>query len=85
MERQRRSDLNQAYAILKNFVPSIANSDRASKQMVLDKAIEHCKALKRREVAARDQRRLLTSRNETLRKKLALLQYQLKRPNGGRD
>ena len=85
MERQRRSDLNQAYATLKDFVPAIANSDRASKQMVLDKAIEHCKALKSREVAARDQRRLLTSRNETLRKKLALLQYQLKKPNGGRD
>ena len=77
MERQRRSDLNQAYAILKNFVPSIANSDRASKQMVLDKAIEHCEALKGREEAARDQRRLLSSRNEALRKKLALLQSQL--------
>lgn len=77
MERQRRSDLNQAYATLKDFVPSIANSDRASKQMVLDKAIEHCEALKGREEAARDQRRLLSSRNEALRKKLALLQSQL--------
>ena len=77
MERQRRSDLNQAYATLKDFVPSIANSDRASKQMVLDKAIEHCEALKSREETVRDQRRLLMSRNEALKKKLALLQSQL--------
>ena len=74
MERQRRLDLNQAYAALKDLVPSIANSARVSKQMVLDKAIEHCKALKSREEEARDKRRLLTMRNEALRKKLDLLQ-----------
>ena len=76
MERQRRSDLNQAYATLKDFVPAIANSDRASKQMVLDKAIEHCEALKRREAEVRDQRRQLSARNEALRKRLETLQRQ---------
>ena len=76
MERQRRSDLNQAYATLKDFVPAIANSDRASKQMVLDKAIEHCQALRSREEAAREQRRQLSLRNEALRRKLELLQTQ---------
>ena len=77
MERQRRSDLNQAYATLKDFVPAIANSDRASKQMVLDKAIEHCQALRSREEAVREQRRQLSQRNEALRRKLELLQTQL--------
>ena len=77
MERQRRSDLNQAYATLKDFVPAIANSDRASKQMVLDKAIEHCQALRSREEVAAEQRRKLGLRNEALRRKLELLQSEL--------
>ena len=77
MERQRRSDLNQAYATLKDFVPAIANSDRASKQMVLDKAIEHCQALKSREEVVAEQRRKLRMRNEALRRKLELLQSEL--------
>ena len=78
MERQRRSDLNQAYATLKDFVPAIANSDRASKQMVLDKAIEHCQTLKSREEVAAEQRRKLGQRNEALRRKLELLQSELR-------
>jgi len=77
MERKRRSDLNRAYAILKDFVPSIANSDRTSKQMVLDKAIEHCKMLKTREETSREQRKKLSQQNEQLRKKLQLLESQL--------
>ena len=77
MERQRRSDLNRAYAILKDFVPSIANSDRTSKQMVLDKAIEHCTMLRKREEASREQKRNLHHRNEALRKKLQQLETQL--------
>ena len=77
MERQRRSDLNQAFATLKDFVPLLANSARASKRMVLDKAIEHCEALKSWEEAAMEQKRLLTLRNEALKKNLALLQSKL--------
>ena len=77
MERKRRSDLNRAYAILKDFVPSIANSDRTSKQMVLDKAIEHCKMLKTREETSREQRKKLSQQNEQLRKKLQLLESQI--------
>merc|ERR1712203_138692 len=53
MERQRRQDLKNAYDSLKDFVPTIANSDRASKQMVLDKAIDYCKTLKNKEGDAR--------------------------------
>ena len=77
MERQRRSDLNQAYATLKDFVPAIAHSDRASKQMVLDKAIEHCTSLRSREEQIRETRRILEKRNQELRKKLQLLESQM--------
>lgn len=77
MERQRRTDLKRAFDELKDYVPSIAQSDRTSKQMVLDKAIEHCKTLRRSEEAGRDQKKNLLKRNEQLRKKLALLQSQL--------
>ena len=77
MERQRRSDLNQAYATLKDFVPTIAHSDRASKQMVLDKAIEHCTSLRSREEQIRETRRSLEKRNQELRKKLQLLESQM--------
>ena len=77
MERQRRSDLNQAYTTLKDFVPTIAHSDRASKQMVLDKAIEHCTSLRSREEQIRETRRSLEKRNQELRKKLQLLESQM--------
>ena len=78
MERQRRTDLKNAFDQLKDFVPSIAHSDRASKQMVLDKAIEHCKSLRLKEENVRNQRRNLVQRNELLRKKLLLLESQTK-------
>ena len=77
MERQRRTDLKNAFDQLKDYVPTIANSDRASKQMVLDKAIEHCKALKMKENSAREQRKNIVQRNELLKKKLALLESQI--------
>merc|ERR1719348_406751 len=57
MERQRRTDLKNAFDSLKDFVPTIANSDRASKQMVLDKAIDYCKTLKSKEWTTREARK----------------------------
>ena len=77
MERQRRTDLKRAFDKLKDYVPSIAQSDRTSKQMVLDKAIEHCKTLRRSEESVREQKKNLLRRNELLKKKLALLQSQV--------
>ena len=77
MERQRRTDLKRAFDKLKDYVPSIAQSDRTSKQMVLDKAIEHCRTLRRTEESGREQKKNLLRRNEFLRKKLAHLQSQL--------
>jgi len=77
MERQRRTDLKNAFDQLKDFVPTIANSDRASKQMVLDKAIEHCKSLKMKEISVREEKKNIVQRNELLKKKLALLESQI--------
>ena len=77
MERQRRTDLKRAFDKLKDYVPSIAQSDRTSKQMVLDKAIEHCRTLRRNEESVREQKRNLQRKNELLRKKLALLHSHL--------
>merc|ERR1719193_2293068 len=77
MERQRRTDLKNAFDQLKDYVPTIANSDRASKQMVLDKAIEHCKSLKMKEITAREEKKNIVQRNELLKKKLALLESQI--------
>ena len=77
MERQRRTDLKNAFDSLKDFVPTIANSDRASKQMVLDKAIDYCKTLKSKEWVAREARRSLVQKNESLRKRLAEIESQM--------
>ena len=77
MERQRRSDLNREYAKLKDYVPSIASSDRTSKQIILDKAIEHCIQLRNRDLTCRDQLKTLSQKNQELRKKLMQLESQL--------
>jgi len=77
MERQRRTDLKNAFDSLKDFVPTIANSDRASKQMVLDKAIDYCKTLKSKEWTTREARRSLVQKNESLRKRLAEIESQM--------
>merc|ERR1711892_928692 len=77
MERQRRTDLKSAFDQLKDVVPNVANSEKASKQMVLDQAIDHCKSLKRKEINAREQKKNVVQRNELLKKKLALLESQM--------
>jgi len=77
MERQRRTDLKNAFDTLKDCVPTIANSDRASKQMVLDKAIDYCKVLKSKEISVKEIRKSWVQRNEALRKKLALIESQM--------
>lgn len=77
MERQRRNDLKNAFDSLKDFVPTIATSDRASKQTVLNKATDYCKNLKSKEFNTREQRKTLVQKNESLRKRLALLESQM--------
>ena len=77
MERQRRNDLKNAFDSLKDFVPTIANSDRASKQMVLDKAIDYCKNLKSKEWTTRKAKETLAQKNDSLRKRLAEIESQM--------
>ena len=72
-ERQRRTDLKNAFEYLKFRVPDIASSDRVSKQMILDKAIGFCRSLKTKEAGVRQHHKLLVERNELLRKKLESL------------
>merc|ERR1712106_370831 len=51
MERQRRVDLKNAFDSLKTCVPDIAETDRASKLMILDRAADFCQELSRKESA----------------------------------
>jgi hypothetical protein len=75
-ERQRRTDLKNAFDYLKRRVPAIASSERVSKQMILDKAIDFCKSLKAKESSVRQHHKLLAERNELLRKKIQSLKLQ---------
>ena len=76
MERQRRNELRNAYEFLKKYVPSVANTDRASKQMILDKAIEHCHTVTTKEEAMSKQRQALYEKKIALQKRIMQLQRQ---------
>lgn len=74
MERQRRTDLKNAFDFVKDSVPTISSSDRVSKQMILDKAIEFCRALRQRDVQIIKQRRALLEQNAALKLRLQSLE-----------
>jgi len=74
MERQRRVDLKNAFDGLKICVPEIADSDRASKLMILDKAADFCQSLKRKESTLNSEKDKEKRKNILLRKKLSMLQ-----------
>ena len=76
MERQRRNELKTAFDLVRTCVPTISASDRASKQMILDKAIDFCRGLRVKEARACRERRALLERNARLLKQLALLRKQ---------
>jgi len=78
MERQRRVDLKNAFDALKMCVPEIADSDRASKLMILDKAAEFCQSLLRKETSLTTEREKEKRRNTLMRRKLTLLKTQSK-------
>jgi len=77
MERQRRNDLKIAFDTLRNHMPTLAKSERASKQVVLDKAIDFCNDLKRREIQKRKEKQMVAHKNEELNRKLAYLQSEI--------
>jgi len=77
MERQRRVELKDALEEVKLSVPSIAQSERASKLTILTKATDYCNQLSSRSVKLR--RDLATEKNRSLqlKKKLRALQAEL--------
>lgn len=76
MERQRRNELRNAFDYLKNYVPCVAKSDRASKQMILDKAIEFCQTVKYKEENLNKERQALHEKKIALQKRIMQLQRQ---------
>ena len=70
MERQRRVDLKRAFDGLKICVPELAESDKVSKLMILDKAADFCQMLKLKELN-------LSSEKDRERKKYLLLKKKL--------
>merc|ERR1712212_1439698 len=81
MERQRRNELKLSYDKLKTVLPEIAESDKASKQQILDKAVETCKVIKSTELSLQNRKNSLTKSNALLKEKLRLLKAEVKRKN----
>lgn len=75
MERQRRIDLKRAFDCLKICVPELAESDKASKLMILDKAANFCQTLKKKELTLNAEKERHRRRQFHLKKKLSLLEY----------
>ena len=77
MERQRRNELKGAFDDLKACIPNIATSEKVSKQMILDTALDNCRLLKSREISLKMRMDKLKKGNADLRKKLKSLQISL--------
>lgn len=81
MERQRRNELKVAFDDLKVCLPEISTSDKASKQQILDKAVETCKVVKSNESSLAQKKIALSKNNSLLKEKLKLLKADVKRRN----
>jgi predicted DNA-binding protein YlxM (UPF0122 family) len=73
MERQRRNELKVAFDDLKIHLPEIAASDKASKQQILDKAVETVVSMKSTETSLKTKVSSLNKTNSSLRDKLRKL------------
>jgi len=73
MERQRRNELKVAFDVLKVHLPEIATSDKASKQQILDKAVETCLSIKTTETSLKSKASSLNKTNSLLKEKLRKL------------
>jgi len=73
MERQRRNELKLSFDKLKTVLPELATSDKASKQQILDKAVETVKMIKSTEASLSNRRNNLNKSNTALQEKLRLL------------
>jgi len=74
MERQRRNDLKLSFNELKAVIPNIAKSEKVSKQMILDTALENCKLLKSRDISMKMRIEKLKKGNAELKLRLQQLQ-----------
>merc|ERR1711936_205456 len=79
MERQRRNELKVAFDDLKVHLPEIATSDKASKQQILDKAVETCLTIRSTESSLKTRVTSLNETNSQLKEKLRKLQAEAKR------
>jgi len=79
MERQRRNELKVAFDELKVHLPEIATSDKASKQQILDKAVETCITVRSTESSLKTRVTTLNKTNSQLKERLRKLQAEAKR------
>jgi len=79
MERQRRNELKVAFDELKVHLPEIATSDKASKQQILDKAVETCLNIRSTESSLKTRVTTLNKTNSHLKERLRKLQAEAKR------
>jgi len=79
MERQRRNELKVAFDELKVHLPEIATSDKASKQQILDKAVETCLTMRSSESSLKTKVTTMNKTNSQLKEKLRKLQAEAKR------
>lgn len=78
MERQRRNELKLSFDKLKLVLPELAASDKASKQQILDKAVDTVQMIKSNEQALMNRRNSLNKSNTLLKEKLRKLKEELK-------
>lgn len=74
MERQRRNELKVAFDELKVHLDEISTSDKASKQQILDKAVDTCRTMKSMENSLKTKVTTMNKTNSQLKEKLRKLQ-----------
>jgi len=77
MERQRRNELKLSFDKLKTVLPELATSDKASKQQILDKAVDAVNMFKSTEASLAQRRNNLSKSNALLQEKLRLLKQDI--------
>ena len=78
MERQRRNELKVSFDKLKTVLPELAASDKASKQQILDRAVDTVQMIKSTELSLMNRRNSLNKNNALLKDKLRKLKEELK-------
>jgi hypothetical protein len=74
MERQRRVDLRHNFDRLKVVVPELADSEKASKLTILNKAANYCLLMATVDSRLTNERNVEAAKNALLRKKLQIIQ-----------